>query len=1302
MNGERVQRRRHPGSRGGKGLRWGAYALAGVVLLGAGALAGLRFLLPEIGRYKPAIESWLSRTVERPVEFAAIEAYWHGWTPVFRFRDVRLGTREATDGRPTQPWLGLADLTFSIDPLESLRARTPQPRGIIASGASLVVVRQSDGTIAVRDLGKRSSAATGQWAGFVQWVLNQTSVSLLSSRIVWIDEMRDAKALPLTGATLHLERVGARYGVSGSFELPEAGRIDFALELDDDSLASSWSGEAYVAARDVDLAHAGLDARQLGAERFAGLVSGTVWSTWEDARLVEAEGSVRVQSPSLVADGAPRGFDEASASFRVESTLEGWTLAAEDLVVATPRGSWPASSAGIRWSRPRDGRHGEVIVHTQYARIEDLVALAAANREPPADAALGALVEADLRGAIEDFHVSAPVGERVEIGRARARGRFTALHFAPEAWPVSVDAARGRFEASEEGMVFEVASGSLRVSAPRWLAEPLRGDELAGVIAVFPTDESVRVRFDEVTVATPAGTVAARGSLLSPRTGTRPELSVDLTMGPSEVGTLRALMADRALPAPVARWLESAVPFGDVREARLTFRGRLSNEPFVGGGGDLAATVELAVPVFSYARGWPMLSDVSAVVRIDGTRLDASIGSGRFLGSDIRNATVAIDDLKAKVPVLRVEGRAEGTSTDAVRFLAESPLRARFEPAIDTFAVRGDCAVDLRLKLPLKGRNRTAAVEGEIVLDDNRIDVPGFNRGPEEVDGEIAFGGGAVESRRITATWFGEPLRATLGASPASEKATRLSIDGRVTRRLLHSFLRDVGVAEPRTSDFARLLARVDGDAALGVVIDIPRAGTGRPVELQAVTDLAGISLDLPPPFGKEAGTARPLGVAVTFAPGVERMTEIRYGDLGRAVLRFAPDAGGLRLDRGAVVLGAGAAALPDAPGLTVGGTLPALDAGAWQAVLEDVAPRDAARADASPLGRLREVTIDADAVAAIGARFPATRIRATRGGDGGWSLDLRGSHLEGEVRVPPDTGARPIVADFERFVFDTGSTGSGEPPRSLDPHTLPALSFSTRRFVLGELDLGQVAFITAPSEQGMSLERLDVRTGSLDARATGKWSLAGDEHRTEFVLRMHDDDLGRMLGTLGFDGKVVTGGTTDISLRGSWAGTPAEFGLERLTGVMHFLSTDGRLTRLEPGVTGRVFGLLTITSLPRRLILDFSDLFRGGFEFDRIEGSFAIENGHAYTDDLFMESDTARFEVVGRTGLAAEDYDKLVTVIPKISSSLPLVPLWLAQKILNRNVFDTAFSYQYTIAGAWNAPVVELVKTERRTEDAQ
>ena len=76
---------------------------------------------------------------------------------------------------------------------------------------------------------------------------------------------------------------------------------------------------------------------------------------------------------------------------------------------------------------------------------------------------------------------------------------------------------------------------------------------------------------------------------------------------------------------------------------------------------------------------------------------------------------------------------------------------------------------------------------------------------------------------------------------------------------------------------------------------------------------------------------------------------------------------------------------------------------------------------------------------------------------------------------------------------------------------------------------------------------------------------------------------------------------------------------------------------------------------------------------------------------------------MAGRTGLVSEDYDKHVTVIPKISSSLPLLgpallstPLlspallsaWFAQKIFDRsNVFDKAFAYRYTVTGTWTSP---------------
>ena len=1307
MNDRRAQSRRRRERRGRRVLRRCAYALAVVVLLGAAALTGLRLLLPELEHYRPEIEHWVSRVTERQVAFESIDAHWRGWTPVFRLDGVRL----AGDGPAGAPATGdatgdairLASLSFSIDPLESLRSGALQPREVTASGASLAVVRRSDGSFSVNQLGELAPVGPGTGDRLAKWVSSQPRISLFASRIVWIEERLGMTAVPLNGLTLHLEHDGDRHRVSGSFEPPRAGRVDFAMEVAGDPLSSSWSASTYLAAGDVDVARLGLDAERLGVEAISGVVSATAWGTWTGGRFVEAQGTVRARTPGVMHDGIWRGLDEASASFKVERTPEGWTVDAHDLVVATPNGSWPRSRAGAKWASPGDGGDGTVVLSAEYVRIEDLVALIAApGAGTSANPVLSALVKAAPSGAIEDLHVSAPLADRIDLARIRARGRFTETRLAPNDWPVSVEAARGWFEANDQGLVTTVESGILHVNAPRWLARPLRGEAFTGTFAALPSPEGIRVRLEESRLATPAGIVTATGSVLAPRGEEKPELSAAFSLGRSKVGAVHALLADGVVPEPVSRWLRAAMPDGDIRGARVLVRGDLSEMPSGAGAGGFEAVVDLALPALRYASGWPELTEVSARVRFDGPRLDAHVESGRILESTVREARIAIEDVGAAVPVLQVAGRVEGDSSDAVRYLSRSPLRARFSPAIDAYAVRGDATLDLRLSRPLKGEERSTAVEGEIALDDNRVDGPGLGRGAEAVKGTIAFRGGAIESDALSATWLGEPIRAVIGASPDTAYAARLSIDGSVTRRMLATWLDERSLTDRSPPGDSGLLGRLDGEARWSAVLDIPRAGTGRAVELRATTDLAGVSLDLPPPFGKASGATRKVRVETSISPGKERIVGVRFADLASAAFGLVPQADGLRLERGAVRLGPGDAPLPDASGVTVQGRLPALDAGDWYEFLRSVGSLGASRAHAPPAGHVRGVSIDADAVTALGVRFPATRIRAARDEVGDWRIELDGRDLAGTVRVPLDPDAGPIVTDFTRFVFDPDAAATAGDRRRLDPRTLPAVSFSTRNFVLGELDLGRVAFSAVPSDQGMQLERLDVQADSFRADATGSWSLDGAGDRTEFILRMHGDKLGEMLDSLGFDGSVVAGGTTDMSLRGSWTGVPADFEIERLAGVMHFLSTDGRLTRIEPGVTGRVFGLLTITSLPRRLILDFGDLFKDGFEYDRIEGSFALEKGNAYTDDLFIEGDTARFEIVGRTGLEAEDYDQLVTVIPKISSSLPLVPLWLAQKILNRNVFDKAFAYQYTITGPWSQPSVELVKTRSRNGDAQ
>ena len=85
----------------------------------------------------------------------------------------------------------------------------------------------------------------------------------------------------------------------------------------------------------------------------------------------------------------------------------------------------------------------------------------------------------------------------------------------------------------------------------------------------------------------------------------------------------------------------------------------------------------------------------------------------------------------------------------------------------------------------------------------------------------------------------------------------------------------------------------------------------------------------------------------------------------------------------------------------------------------------------------------------------------------------------------------------------------------------------------------------------------------------------------------------------------------------------------------------------------GRLFGLLSLQALPRRMVLDFSDLFGEGMAFDNIRGLFNIKEGNAYTDNLTMRGPSVKVDISGRAGLSTQDYDQTAMVTPQISDSL-------------------------------------------------
>jgi uncharacterized protein YhdP len=264
-------------------------------------------------------------------------------------------------------------------------------------------------------------------------------------------------------------------------------------------------------------------------------------------------------------------------------------------------------------------------------------------------------------------------------------------------------------------------------------------------------------------------------------------------------------------------------------------------------------------------------------------------------------------------------------------------------------------------------------------------------------------------------------------------------------------------------------------------------------------------------------------------------------------------------------------------------------------------------------------------------------------------------------------------------------------------PASLPPLHLSVADLRLGDARLGETHFETTPVAYGMHIARMDTQSKNMQIHAQGDWLGTAQASHSQMAIDIRSDNLGRMLGAFGFGGLVAGGKNTHVVINGSWPGAPTAFALADFEGTLKFSIGEGRILEVKPGV-GRLFGLFSIADLPRRLTLDFGDVFRSGFGFNSVSGDFTIRNGNAYTDNVEIKGPAADIRIRGRTGLRAHDYDQIVDASPHTSGALAVVgavvggPIGAAAGLAISRGLNQAAHARYSITGDWAHPVITTI----------
>jgi uncharacterized protein YhdP len=197
--------------------------------------------------------------------------------------------------------------------------------------------------------------------------------------------------------------------------------------------------------------------------------------------------------------------------------------------------------------------------------------------------------------------------------------------------------------------------------------------------------------------------------------------------------------------------------------------------------------------------------------------------------------------------------------------------------------------------------------------------------------------------------------------------------------------------------------------------------------------------------------------------------------------------------------------------------------------------------------------------------------------------------------------------------------------------------------------------------------------------------------------------DSGALLARFGMR-DVVRQGKGRMEGQVSWVGSPLALDYPSLGGQFNVNVESGQFLKADPGLA-KLLGVLSLQSLPRRLTLDFRDVFSEGFAFDFVRGDVRIEQGIASTNNLQMKGVNAAVLMEGRADIARETQNLKVVVVPEINAGTaslvatvinPAIGLgtFLAQMFLRRPLIEAA-TQEFTIDGTWSDP--KITKLERR-----
>jgi len=1237
-----------------------------------------RYLMPFVASYKDEVELYLEQLIGHPLDVGGIRGGWDGFDPVLFAKEVRLAPVPDTESA-----FSIRDFRLRLNVWQSLRQRKLIFQDIYVTGIDARLQQSPEGSWHLAGLASQPSQGSG-WQDIRQY-LAQPNVDIAEVNVTLVNQGGESSRWRLP--RVHMRDLGNGYEASGSLLQPGSNErfLQFSLRGQGNPFGGDFSGLIYVDWLSGPFLDPFLQAYSLKDVRLSHVdASGTGWLTFEGGRLQDVQGNVRLNAVQWRTDSlAIAPVENLSLKFHLELADSHWQLLVDQLDFYWQGARWrPSSLVVSRRPVAQDPSRYELLAQINRIPLGLASQLAQATQLLPL-VGVDELAGREPSGELRNVWLRVPLDESEDLFELRAdlNGvNVTGYHSAPGASGIE-----GYLRMTEKQGLVEFQSRNLGLNFPELFEEAWKFGRGEGVVTWQTEPGRTEVVGRNIRLSLPDRRGDIEGGFLL-RTGAEQaaadkRFDLSLSMRDMDASLARTFIPCLIVSAGICDWVGNSVQGGRIREGSYDFSHFLNPES--GDQEEISRLhLELEQGVVSFAPQWPAAEEVKATLTLDGSVLDVAIHQATLAGTPLEDARVWIPPAESGETVLQVQAQADLSAEQVGAWLQQPVLKEAAGSIVDDWLLEGQFQTDVELKIPL------AEAPGHVRVvtrtEDGKLTIPALDLTLEELRGSFVFDSlEGFSADQVHLGLLGKPARLSMHSPQWQEhKAIQVEVAGNLSLPDLYVWR---GM-EP--------LPGVQGEPAFKASLLAEINETQPALTLDVQTDLVGVVMDWPDPLRKDAQERLNLRYVHRFPLNSSRSeAQLALGNLANGRFRFGEEG-----YEGGVLAFNDSQLTTDFAGTLIKGNLKRIDADAWRSMLEDQLEL---ASGGTPSASALKVDLNIERLQLMGRELQQVRFQLGRE-ETGWRLALNSpDQVAGSLFLPDDEKA-PLLGRFDYLRL--ASVDREEISTAMSPKSIPLLDFAVQDLTLGEQNYGAWSFVTEHRDQGTIFKNVVGQVGGAQIKGRMSWFEDGGTGQQTTILTgtLKGREVEKFLAHWG-ETSSVTSKKVELEVGLVWPAAPMDFEIAKASGSLALKMEDGIFRETGRSADAvRVFGVLNMESITRRLRLDFSDLYKKGLSYDLMEGKASLSYGvMKFEQPLAIKAPSSAYKITGEADLNAETLDmEMVTILP-VTQNLPLAALLVgapqvggALFLIDRLLGDPLSrltSVTYSIKGNFQEPKLEL-----------